>query len=249
VAGAARIEPAPPPRGARRERLDRLCALALAACERALDDAGLAPRARDGARAGAVLGSAFGCHATNEAFYRGLLEEGPRAASPRLFAYTLPSAPLGELTIRLGVRGPAECFASGRQAGLEAVARAARLCEAGRADRVLAVAVEVGGGALPGVEGALLDGAAALVVEREEALAARGGRARARILDGASGFQADPAALDPGSERLAPEGEGAVVPVAALVDWLGSERPGGARAIVEAGDRGGGAATLLVERR
>jgi 3-oxoacyl-[acyl-carrier-protein] synthase II len=155
VSGVAVVDAAADPRQARWRtkpprlaRMDRACTLALLAAEAALADAGAAPD-WDGARVGVVVGTAFGCHATNEEYYRGALDPA-RGASPRLFAYTLPSSPLGEVSIHLGARGPAEAVVSGGHAGVEAVARAGRLCAAGRADLVVAIAVEVGGGTLPG---------------------------------------------------------------------------------------------------
>src|SRR5437867_3600667 len=112
-----------PPRLA---RMDRLCTLALLAADGAVARAAVDLSAIPGERIAVVVGTRFGCHATNEAYYRGLLAEGVAAASPRLFSYTLPSSPLGELSIHLGARGAAETLCSGRHAGLEAAIRAAR---------------------------------------------------------------------------------------------------------------------------
>ncbi len=100
--------------------MDRLCALALVAADGALCDAGVPTH--DSERTAIVLGTAYGCHATNEEYYRGLLREG---ASPRLFAYTLPSSPVGEISIHHGIRGPATTVASGLHAGLAALGEGA----------------------------------------------------------------------------------------------------------------------------
>src|SRR5262245_28681736 len=72
-------------RAARLARMDRLCALALVAADAALLDAGVDPARAAGERLAVVVGTAFGCHATNEEYERGRRAEGP---SPRLFAYT-----------------------------------------------------------------------------------------------------------------------------------------------------------------
>lgn len=198
VAGFAASQAAGPRAGriGRRGLMDRLCALALTAAEAALQDAGWTPAtwapwvAEGGERAGVVFGTAYGCHATNEEFYRGLLAEGPRGASPRLFAYTLPSSPLGEITIHLGVRGPAKTLASGCHAGFEAVGHAGALCGDGRADVVLAVIAEVGGGTLASLGLHAAEGAVALVLERGEFARRRGARALAGFLDARSSFRA-----------------------------------------------------------
>ncbi|HEY1585453.1 MAG TPA: hypothetical protein VGH63_07160, partial [Polyangia bacterium] len=57
---------------ARLSRMDRLCGLALVACDAALVDAALSAAAPEwnGERTAIVLGTAYGCHATNEDYYR-----------------------------------------------------------------------------------------------------------------------------------------------------------------------------------
>jgi hypothetical protein len=164
-------------------RMDRLCALALVACDGALLDAGTTA---EGERTAVVLGTAFGCHATNEDYYRGVVAGGAAAASPRLFAYTLPSSPVGEVSIHFAIRGPAVAVAPGLTAGLDAIAAAQRELSAGRADRALIVAADVAtplGERLHGTP--ILDGAAALFVEP-----AGDRRARGRVLACASAFAA-----------------------------------------------------------
>ena len=113
---------------ARLARMDRLCALALVACDGALVDAALSPTAAewDGERTAIVFGSAFGCHATNEDYYRGFVREGAAGASPRLFAYTLPSSPVGEMSIHYGVRGPTLVMATAWPVGWTRSSRAWR---------------------------------------------------------------------------------------------------------------------------
>ena len=63
-------------------------------------EAGLA--VTDGAprpRVGVALGTAFGCFLTNAAYQRRVATDGPRAASPRLFAATVSNAAAGEVGI------------------------------------------------------------------------------------------------------------------------------------------------------
>lgn len=185
---------------ARLSRMDRLCALALVACDGALVDGALAPTAAEwnGARTAIVFGSAYGCHATNEDYYRRVAREGAVGASPRLFAYTLPSSPVGEVSIHLGVRGPALTLVNGLTSGIDALAEGVAVVAEGRADRALVCAAEVAtpllarlldGAATPGCPVALLvDAAAALLVERASDAAARGATPRARLLGAASAF-------------------------------------------------------------
>jgi 3-oxoacyl-[acyl-carrier-protein] synthase II len=179
---------------ARLARTDRLCALALVAVDTALGDAGLSPEdaaSWDGDQTAVVLGTAFGCHATNEDYYRGYLAEGLGGASPRLFAYTLPSSPVGEISIHHGIRGPAVALTPGLTAGIDAVTQGLREIAAGRADRVLVAAAEVSTPLLArllALSEPPPDAAAALVLERAELAARRGAAPRGRVVGTASAF-------------------------------------------------------------
>ncbi len=175
-------------------RMDRLCGLALVAADGALADAGLSPQdpSWNGDRTAVVLGTAYGCHATNEDYYRGLLAQGASGASPRLFAYTLPSSPVGEISIHYGIRGPAVAIAPGMTAGIDVLSAALREIRSGRADPVIAVAADVGTPTLQRLAAipTLADSSAALLLERTADSAVRGSSPRARILATASAFSA-----------------------------------------------------------
>ncbi|HZS40240.1 MAG TPA: beta-ketoacyl synthase N-terminal-like domain-containing protein [Polyangia bacterium] len=178
---------------ARLARMDRLSALALVVCDACLLDAGFAPDdARfDGERLALVLGTAYGCHDTNEEYYRGLLAHGASGASPRLFAYTLPSSAVGEIGIHYRVRGPATTLASGLAAGADALGEALRQLRSGRADRALAIAADVATPLLARLVAnglTIADSAAALLLERAEHAAERGAIVRARVLGAARGY-------------------------------------------------------------
>jgi len=191
---------------AKLQRMDRLSALALVACDGALLDAGaqpLDPSQWQGERVAVVLGTAYGCHATNEDYYRGVLANGPSGASPRLFAYTLPSSPVGEISIHYGIKGPAAALTPGLTAGVDVMAAGLRELATGRADRVLVAAAEVaspllerlvaGNGSTIDRNGStipLADGAAALFLERTSDAAQRGAVPRGRLLATATFFAA-----------------------------------------------------------
>jgi acetyl-CoA acetyltransferase len=211
---------------ARLSRMDRLCALALVAADGALVDAGR-PKL-DPERTAVVFGSAYGCHATNEDYYRGLLREGVAGASPRLFAYTLPSSPAGEISIHYGIRGPATTACPGWQAGIAALAEGLQHLRTGRADRVIVVAAEVSSDLLMRLTGGpVRDVAAAVVLEP------RSGRARIGEVEETFGDD-----FAERSELLA------AAPLVALTLWC--EAPSGALQL-HAADPGGGAARVTVE--
>jgi 3-oxoacyl-[acyl-carrier-protein] synthase II len=185
-----------PPRLA---RMDRFSAVTFLAAHEAFVDADLGARAPRREAFGVCLGTAYGCHAVNEDYYRGLLRDGVRGASPRLFAATLPSSPVGEVAIGFGARGPALTLAEGWTAGLQAVAEAARLCHRGAADVVLAGGSDVLSATLVSLLadwGLALDaaeGAAFVVVERAAAARARGARPLAAVRGAGAAFGPTPA--------------------------------------------------------
>jgi hypothetical protein len=171
-------------------RMDRLCALGLVAADGAVLDAKLSPETLEGDRTAVVFGTAFGCHATNEAYYRDLLKEGPKAASPRLFAYTLPSSPVGEICIHYRITGPASTHAGALTSGLEALIEGQRLVRLGSIDRVLVVTADVATPWLMKIldRTDLEDSAAALVLERRDVALARGHGSSARLLGFGAAF-------------------------------------------------------------
>jgi hypothetical protein len=154
---------------ARLARMDRLCAVALATCDAALIDAGRSPADAGWVpeRSGIVLGTAFGCHGINETYYRGYLAGGIATASPRDFAYTLPSSPVGEISIHHRILGPASTAVGGMSAAIDALTEASRHLDAGRADLMIVAAVDVSTPLLDRMGAASpSDSAAALVLTR-----------------------------------------------------------------------------------
>lgn len=254
--------------------MDGLCRLGLGAVAGALVHAGIetgreagceeGARGGLGERAGVIVGTAHGCHAANETFYRGFLAQGMLGASPRVFSYTLPSSPAGEISIRYGISGPCEAFVSGRHSGVEALGRAGVWCERGTVDLALVAAVEVGGGTLAGLGLAVCDQAVALVIEGEAAARRRGARVWA-VLEGSAGAFRRGApevalaaavgrldgAVDGGmlrSEVGSPGSDGACGIMMVLVRWLEAGGMDGECVRVGEVDPEGGAAVIGVRR-
>ncbi|MCU0682851.1 MAG: 3-oxoacyl-ACP synthase [Polyangiaceae bacterium] len=118
--------------------------------------------------AGLVVGHDVATAATNEAFFRRIIERGPRAAEPRKFPFTSPNACAGEAAIVFGLGGPSLGVGGepGQPAGAVELARelvAGGLCPA-------CVAVEAS--APPSAFGGLLWAAAGLDAPREGAAVA-----------------------------------------------------------------------------
>jgi 3-oxoacyl-[acyl-carrier-protein] synthase II len=187
-------------------RLDRLCRLFLTAAYLALDDARLQIGAGEAERAGLSFGTGLGCVLTNAEYNQKLVEHGPAAASPRLFAYTVSSAAAGEVSIALGIRGPNVTSHAGLAAGLQAIGYGADLIRLGKADVVLAGGADALGEALvrgladlglvgsrdgAGVESGMTpaEGAAVLVLESAEHARRRGAHVRTSVRGYAAGFE------------------------------------------------------------
>lgn len=172
----------------------------LAACTLALDDAGVDdPSFTE--HCTLILGSTHGSVAYTEDYYRQVVEEGIVAANPMLFAEGVPNVASAQLSMMLNARGGAQTIIGTRTAGLDALCLAAQRIAAGQADRIIVGASEeyspivnrsyqscglyAGDNADRAFEGEVGcttgAGAAAIVLEREEAMQQRGGRPLARI--------------------------------------------------------------------
>lgn len=120
--------------GGRSGRLDLASQLALLAVE-ALG-VNFEALARD--RIGICLAAAVGSLTTDVDFWKG--RDAVGGPSPTLFAYTLPSAAVGEIAIRFKLTGPNLCFVGGAESVLP---EAADLLRRGEAGGVVCVCSEV----------------------------------------------------------------------------------------------------------
>jgi hypothetical protein len=118
-------------------RLDRLCRLFLSASYLAARDLPGAFDGEAGERVGLSFGTGLGCLLTNAEYYEKVIEHGPAAASPRLFAYTVSSAAAGEVSIALGIKGPNVTQHMGFAAGLGALGYGCDLIAMGKADEIV----------------------------------------------------------------------------------------------------------------
>jgi len=198
--------------------VDRLGQLTIVAARRALSSAVVA----DATAMGMVLGTMFsGAHTIGE-FDRRAQTAGPQFASPLDFANTVLNAAAGQAAIRLTLRGINVTIAAGHASGLQALGYAADLIAAGRDEALLAGGAEelslesyLGfghAGMMCGTNGrpghvpipfdarrtgfALGEGAAFLVLERDDAAERRRATVQARLAGHAAAT--DPDALEGG---------------------------------------------------
>lgn len=196
--------------------LDRTGQLAAVAAELALADSGWSMEMRKAHDVGLVLGTMFCSVKTIAEFDRRALKEGPEYASPLDFANTVISAAAGQVAIWHQLRGVNSTVAAGAASGLQAIGTAAQLIRSGRAGAILAGGADelcfesyygfLRAGVLcgSGADGpefpvpfdarrngfAAGEGAAFVMLEDEEAAAARGARVLGRVVGFGCGYDA-----------------------------------------------------------
>jgi 3-oxoacyl-[acyl-carrier-protein] synthase II len=188
------------PKEARRS--DRYTQLAVAAAAQAVEEAGV-PDGIDPERLGVIVGTGVGGLVTLQAECEAWLEGGDRAVSPHFVPMMMPNAAAGTIAIKIGARGPGFSVSSACATGGHAIGEAMRMIDRGEADAVIAGGTEAAltglciaafrrMGALSregvsrpfdaGRDGFVMgEGAAVLVLEREEHARARGAKIFARI--------------------------------------------------------------------
>jgi 3-oxoacyl-[acyl-carrier-protein] synthase II len=171
----------------RARRLDRASRLAAVAVGRATRDAGT-----PAARTGIILGRAFGNVDGSAAFMHRMFDRGPRAANPAEFPNLVPSAPVGHVSIYLGLHGPSFMTAALSTSGESAIVQAVELVTAGEGPTLVAGAVEARSSIVEDVLAGLFASgmsdrlghpelAAAVVLESRSEAALRGARALASV--------------------------------------------------------------------
>lgn len=123
-------------------RLDRVSQMAIAAARLAYQDAQLATLPLKMEGVGVILGSGFSGLVSTEAFFRSLLDMGPPGANPMLFPNTVPNAPASQIAIEMGFKGPNVTLSHKEVSGENAIAYACDLIQHGKADVLLAGAVD-----------------------------------------------------------------------------------------------------------
>ncbi len=162
--------------------LDRASQLALCAGRDALRDAGLLPAGTEAPPPGdpvaVVVSTNFGNLDTVCEVAATIAERSTDRVSPMALPTASSNVTAAVLATRFGLRGPNLTFTNGATSGLDAVHWAGLLVTGGRCAQALVVGVETSNPVVAGLLGRpadeLLDGAAAVVVERAATAEARG---------------------------------------------------------------------------
>ncbi|MFE6737091.1 beta-ketoacyl-[acyl-carrier-protein] synthase family protein [Streptomyces tubercidicus] len=189
-------------------KLDRFVQIALVAARQAVADSGLDSDAWDGARVGVVLGNSLGGTATFEKQHRTYYTEAPEDVSPLMIPMGMVNMVAGYVAMDQRIHGPSLVTATACASGASALGTARQWLTSGVCDVVLAGGTEsaISPATLTGLSqmGALshrmddpaaasrpfaadrdgfvaAEGAAVLILERDEDARARGTRPYARI--------------------------------------------------------------------
>ncbi len=118
-------------------RLERFAQFAVAVARQALADAGLTVEGELGDRVGVVMNTGAGGTALVEREKVVLQERGPRRVSPLFVPMMMSNIGACQISIELGLRGPAITSTAACASGVLAVVDAIRLIQAGDADVVI----------------------------------------------------------------------------------------------------------------
>jgi 3-oxoacyl-[acyl-carrier-protein] synthase II len=127
----------------RARRMSRFSQMASSAALQAAADAGLDPSELDPERTGTVIGTAAGDYVNLEQQHQVLLEQGPRHGNPLAVPLIIPNMSSANVAIDLGIQGPNLGVATACSSGGHAIAMASLLLRSGVVDRVFAGGSEV----------------------------------------------------------------------------------------------------------
>lgn len=130
----------PYPRLGKKEsrRMDRFTQFAVVAALDAVEDARLNLDEEDVNRIGVLIGSGIGGLTTIEKQHNILLEKGPSKVSPFFIPMLIVNMASGQVSIKLGVKGPNSCVATACASASHAIGDSYRIIQRGEAEAMIA---------------------------------------------------------------------------------------------------------------
>lgn len=175
----------------RTRRMSTFVKLVLAASALALKDAAVDDVGAFSETCGAILGTTHGSTRYTEQYYGEIVAEGIGTANPMLFAEGVPNVGTAQLSLMLGLRGPAQTIIGSRTAGLDALYLAAMRIRNGEWSRAIVGSAEEYNVTVDrlyrhcGWRGTTGAGAVILVLEAAETAVRRAARVRGTVGAGA----------------------------------------------------------------
>jgi 3-oxoacyl-[acyl-carrier-protein] synthase II len=120
------------------KKMDLFIQYALAAGLMSVQDAGLQITPENGARVGVLVGAGIGGLRVIEEQHKILLSRGPGRIGPHFIPSLISNLATGQISIRLGAKGPNSCVATACATGSHAIGDSFKLIQRGAADVMIA---------------------------------------------------------------------------------------------------------------
>src|SRR5512140_2049023 len=197
------------------KKMDVFIQYAIAASQFAVDDARLTITPDEAPRTGVFIASGIGGFTTIEREHRALLAGGPRKISPFFIPSAIINLAAGQVSIRLGAKGPNSATCTACSASAHAIGDAYQIIKRNAADIMIAGGSEAAITPM-GIGGfAVGEGAGVMILEEYEAAKRRGARIYAELVG--YGMSADAYHITAPSE----DGDGAVRVMCAAIATAG----------------------------
>ena len=119
------------------KKCGRFTQFAIAATAMAMEQSGLVIDAANATRVGVLIGSGIGGFEVIEREHKVLLERGPDRVSPFFILSAIVNLAAGQVSVRLGAKGPNSAVATACTTGAHAIGDAARIIQGGYADAMV----------------------------------------------------------------------------------------------------------------
>jgi len=124
------------------KKMDTFIHYAVGASQMAVDDAGLKVTEENADRVGVYIGSGIGGLPAIEACHKVLLDKGPDRVSPFFIPMVIINLASGQVSMRIGARGPNSCAVTACATGNHCIGDAFRIIQHGEADAMVAGGAE-----------------------------------------------------------------------------------------------------------
>jgi 3-oxoacyl-[acyl-carrier-protein] synthase II len=119
------------------KKCGRFIQFAIAATDMAVSASGLVVGSDNATRVGVIIGSGIGGFEVIEREHRVLLEKGPERVSPFFILSSIVNLAAGQVSVRLGAKGPNSAVATACTTGAHAIGDGYRLVQRGFADAMI----------------------------------------------------------------------------------------------------------------
>jgi 3-oxoacyl-[acyl-carrier-protein] synthase II len=124
------------------KKMDTFIHFAVGASQMAVDDSGLKITSDNADRVGVYIGSGIGGLPAIEHYHKVLLDKGPDRVSPFFIPMVIINLASGQVSMRIGARGPNSCAVTACATGNHCIGDAFRIIQHGEADAMVAGGTE-----------------------------------------------------------------------------------------------------------